>query len=84
MIAAKALILFDENNMKLGPHLGKRQRDQPAGQTATNDGNVAFDIFKCHLNALAQPFYKGKGSAKVIHSFLYTWCGDGQDTAKFF
>jgi ribonuclease Z len=72
MIATKALALFDQDYFQFGPHFSKRKRNEPARKTTADNGQITFDIFERHAAVLAQPFYKGKGSATVIHSFM---CG---------
>jgi hypothetical protein len=77
MVAAKAVALFNQDDFQFGPHFRKGKRDEPARKPAADNGQIAFDIFACHHAALAQPFYKGKASAKVMHSFMHgDWTAD--------
>lgn len=46
MVAAEMLFLFDQHDFQLGPHPRDRERNQPTGQTAADDCEIAFDIFQ--------------------------------------
>ena len=70
MVATKAVALLDEHDFQFGPHFGKRKCNKSTGKTAADYRKITFYIFSVHPPALAQPFYKGKGCPKEIHSFL--------------
>ena len=46
MIAAEMLFLFDQHDFEFGPHPRNRERNQPAGETAADYRQIAFDIFQ--------------------------------------
>ena len=45
VVSAKMLFLFDQDNFQLGPEPRQCQCDQATGKTATDNCQIAFDIF---------------------------------------